>query len=125
MIGDIWASLFGKITDVIGKAVPDAAKAQELTLSIMSVVSAESATQAALTSQDNISTSKFKSWWRPGLAWVCVIGFAIQYLIMPLAGMVIDHPFKSPLDVDSLNSMLYALLGLGGMRTAERIMGKA
>lgn len=124
MIGDMWAALFGKVADVIGKAVPDASKAQELTNTVVGILATEASTQAALTSQDNASASRFKSWWRPGLAWVCVLGFALQYFVFPLAALF-GHPVASPFDMDKLDGMLYMLLGLGSMRMAERIAGKA
>lgn len=124
MIGDVWAALFGKVADVIGKAVPDASKAQELTNSVVDILANEASAQAVLTGQDNVSASPFKAWWRPCLAWICVIGFALQYLVFPLLSLA-GHPIVSPLDTATLNSMLYALLGLGGMRMAERIAGKA
>lgn len=73
------------------------------------------------------SGTKFSGAWRPTSAWVCVAGLALQYVIGPLlewggnlAGLNIQFP---ALDGASLTAMVGTLLGLGGMRAAERIKG--
>ena len=64
----------------------------------------------------------FQSGWRPATGWICVAGFAVNFLISPLAaplGITIPQA-----DTTVMLPVLLGMLGLGGMRTAERMKGK-
>ena len=64
----------------------------------------------------------FQSGWRPATGWICVIGMAINFLVSPLsAGFGITIPQA---DTGTMMPVLMGLLGLGGLRTYERKMGK-
>ena len=64
----------------------------------------------------------FQSSWRPATAWVCVLGFLVNFLVSPLcAGFGIDIPQA---DTATMLPVLMGMLGLGGMRTLERLKGK-
>lgn len=71
--------------------------------------------------------NKFKSGWRPAIGWVCVAGLALHFLAFPSLSMalqVVGAPaLVSPLDAASLMSLVVTLLGLGGLRTGEKIKG--
>ena len=71
----------------------------------------------------------FVSGWRPFVGWVCGSGFAIQFVVGPLAewgSAVYGHPVKFPqMDMGTMMPLLLGMLGLGGMRTAEKINGVA
>ena len=63
----------------------------------------------------------FQSSWRPATGWVCVLALAVNYLVSPMAaGFGIDIPQA---DGGTLMPILGGLLGLGSMRSAERIKG--
>ena len=63
----------------------------------------------------------FQSSWRPATAWVCVAGFAINFLISPLlAPFGIDVPQA---DTSTMLPVLMGMLGLGGMRSYEKTKG--
>ncbi len=67
--------------------------------------------------------------WRGGLGWVCVAGYAWNFVLQPLinAGAAIaGHPVSLPgLDIGPLATLTLAMLGLGGLHVAERIKGAA
>lgn len=70
----------------------------------------------------------FRGGWRPAVGWVCVIGLLYTYLGQPLlawASGIWDVPAPPSLDLGDLLILLGGMLGLGGMRTMERLKGKA
>ena len=63
----------------------------------------------------------FQSSWRPATAWICVCGFAVNFLISPLAA---PFGFAIPqADTSTMLPVLMGMLGLGGLRTYERVQG--
>ena len=72
----------------------------------------------------------FVAGWRPFIGWVC--GLALFYnfiardlMVWALALTTADTPPPPLLHLDVLKTILYALLGLGGMRTFEKLQGRA
>lgn len=125
------------ITDLVSTAVnkvwPDAnidaqAKADEiktkLTLELQSVLG-----QLDINKAEAAHPSVFVSGWRPAVGWVCVSGFGYEFLLRPLAnGVAIGlgvPPVFPGIEVEALSSLLTGLLGLGGLRTLEKIKGVA
>lgn len=66
--------------------------------------------------------------WRPTAAWVCVVGLGLDVLVLPFvqyaAAWVGRMAPPSP-DPTTLIGLLTALLGLGGLRTYDKVMGVA
>ena len=63
----------------------------------------------------------FQSSWRPATAWVCVLGFTVNFLVSPIA-----HAFGIEVpqaDTSVMLPVLMGMLGLGGLRTMERVKG--
>jgi len=76
------------------------------------------------------SASVFVSGWRPGVGWVCVAGFGYVVLLQPILPWLVQvfgHPVPPlpGIDTSVLLTLLLGMLGLGGMRTAEKINGVA
>lgn len=69
------------------------------------------------------------SGWRPYVGWICGTGFGIQFVIGPLAewgSTLAGHPVKfPPMDLGTMMPLLLGMLGLGGLRTTEKINGVA
>lgn len=77
------------------------------------------------------SPGAFKGGWRPFAAWACVISgvvYPIVRALLPWALQVFGVqgvPALPPLDTTEAMTMLFGLLGLGGMRMTERLKNKA
>lgn len=74
--------------------------------------------------------SLFKSGWRPAVGWLCVAGFGYMAIVRPILPWVltvagVEVPPLPQIDTAEIGALLFGMLGLGGMRTAERIKGKA
>lgn len=74
------------------------------------------------------SSSIFVAGWRPAVGWVCVIGLLYTFLLRPIlawgsSAWGIEVP--PMLDMGDLFTLLAGMLGLGGMRTFEKLKGAA
>jgi hypothetical protein len=87
---------------------------------------------AKLQIQTNIEEAKSTNWfvagWRPAIGWVCGAGLAYAALVEPFArfaakvwfGYVGEFPV---INTDLTLQILMGMLGLGAMRSAEKIKG--
>lgn len=116
-------TILPSLIELIRKFIPDRAAQDAAVAEISQTVNAAAAQVGAAMLEDAKSTNWFQAGWRPALGWVCVAGLSLHYLLFPLAGLL--APVSSPLDVGALLSLVMALLGLGGLRTVERIKGRA
>jgi Holin of 3TMs, for gene-transfer release len=60
---------------------------------------------------------------RDGAGWVCVIGFGVTILkpLIEWASVLAGHPISLPsVDTSTITTMLFALLGIGGMHVYEK-----
>lgn len=73
---------------------------------------------------DNI----FKSGWRPAVGWVCAAAFGMQTILFPVASCIAEIFGKTihlpTLPTELLYTTLFGMLGIGGMRTFEKMKGK-
>lgn len=73
------------------------------------------------------SESLFKSGWRPAVGWACVSGLVYQLLFSPLfawlGGNALGWSAPPSLEMDTLLTLLFGMLGLAGYRTVERVKG--
>jgi len=120
----------GKVFD---RVFPDPAQAANAKLELMKLQQSGELTQIAgqmdINKIEAASSSLFVSGWRPAIGWVCGIGFAVQFIIGPLAewgAALAGHPVKFPtMDTGTMMPLLLGMLGLAGARTAEKIQGVA
>lgn len=75
--------------------------------------------QLEINKEEAKSASLFVSGWRPGVGWTCGIALFYEFLIRPVA-TGFGKPMPS-IDVEALNTLLFALLGVAGLRTVEKV----
>jgi hypothetical protein len=75
------------------------------------------------------NSNLFVSGWRPAVGWVCVGGLAYEFLVLPLlpglVGMFTSTPSLVAIPMGDLMTLLFGMLGIGGMRTYEKLKGIA
>lgn len=75
------------------------------------------------------SSSVFVSGWRPAVGWTGALGYAYEFLIRPIGnGIMVSlsvPPAFPGIEVEALTSLLFGLLGLGTLRTVEKIKNVA
>jgi len=69
--------------------------------------------------------SLFVAGWRPCVGWICAFALAYHFILQPfaifaisIAGMSYNLP---EFDINSLMTVLMGMLGLGGLRTYEKV----
>ena len=65
----------------------------------------------------------FVAGWRPGIGWVCAAGLAFAFLINPVIQWATGEPGPN-LPMDHIFELVLGMLGLGGLRTYEKLSGK-
>ena len=94
--------LIKPVTKLLDKWIPDADTKQKIAHEIATM-----------------SERWFQAGWRPATGWVCVAGFAVNFLISPLAaafGIIIPQA-----DTSVMLPVLMGMLGLGTMRSYEKV----
>jgi len=85
--------------------------------------------QAPQTAQQEInkleaqSRSTFVSGWRPAIGWVCAVALLFNFVLNPLIQWIVGST-GPVIDQDMIMKLVWALLGLGGFRTVEKIKGR-
>ena len=119
----ILAALIEPITGLISKFIPDKDKAAALAHDLATM--ADNHHHDAMMAQLEVnkaeaqSGSLFIGGWRPAVGWVCVLGMAINFIVVPFV------PALEPLDTTTMMPVLMGMLGLGGMRSFEKANGVA
>ena len=127
------SALFEVGGKVLDRVLPDPAQQAAAKLELLKLQ--QNGELAQITGQMDInkieaaSSSVFVSGWRPAIGWVCGAGVAVQFGVGPLTewgSALAGHPVKFPqMDTGTMMPLLLGMLGLGGMRTAEKIQGVA
>jgi len=70
-------------------------------------------------------TNVFVSGWRPFVGWTCGIALCYHFVLQPFLMFVffaIGKPMELPVfDMTTLTTVLMGMLGLGGLRTYEKV----
>lgn len=109
---------------VIGRLFPDKTEQERQQLAAaLTIVQGQLDTNKA----EAASNNPFTSGWRPGIGWVCALALFFQYVGRPLlqwGGIVTGHTFPPlPGIDDNLWQLMLGMLGLGGLRTYEKVQG--
>ena len=114
------------IETTINKIWPDksAAEAAQLAAAV-SIVQG----QLEVNKAEAASPSAFTSGWRPAIGWVCGAACAWNWIGLPVAKIVAaqyGHAIElSAADVSEMMPVLLGMLGLGSLRTFEKVKGVA
>jgi hypothetical protein len=132
--------ILGPVASLIEKYVPSAADKQAAAMDLLKLQQSTefqeldtalklAQAQTGVNQVEAASADKFTSRWRPFIGWICGSGLAVQFLVGPLftwVAALAGHPIAFPqLDMATLLTLLAGMLGLGGLRTMEKLQGKA
>ena len=75
------------------------------------------------------SSSVFVAGWRPAIGWICGAAFAWNWVGLPMANFAaawLAHPLAlAPADMSEMLPVLLGMLGLGSLRSFEKVRGVA
>lgn len=123
--------VLGPILDrTLGALIPDPAERQKMIAGLFGQLATADLSQMEVNKVEAASPSVFVSGWRPAVGWVCVVALAWHFVVMPLLCWIFvlfNVPWAPPavgLD-DRLWELLFGLLGMGALRSLEKLKGVA
>lgn len=127
----ILGSLIGPVTGLLDKFIEDKDKKNAIAfeLSTMAEKHAQELAKAqlAVNKQEAAHKSLFVAGWRPAVGWVCVLGMASNFMVIPMANFALALAGSSIivpiLELSEMMPVLMGMLGLGAMRTVEKSKG--
>jgi len=123
-------AISGLVSTIVSRIWPD--KTQSDREAFMFELTKELNQTQLLTKQDDINVQEaanpnlFVSGWRPMIGWICGAAFLWQYVVEPMVTYgcaITGHPVPTLPVINSgdMMTVLLGLLGLGGMRSWEKI----
>jgi hypothetical protein len=124
-------AIIGAVGSVLDKVIPDTnARAQakeELAKAVLQDDFQLALSQIQVNQEEAKSENIFKSGWRPSIGWACSLTFILNFVLFPIINYFLvmfgHQAVLIPFDTNTLMTVLGGLLGIGGLRTIEKIKG--
>lgn len=134
------AAALPAVLSIIEKVLPDPQAAADAKLRALEL--AQRGELAALDAETRIALAQsatntaeaqagaYRGGWRPAVGWTCAAALAYQYLARPLLPWIAslagaNVPPLPTLETEEIYALLFLMLGLGSLRSVERIKGRA
>ena len=121
-MSSLLTSLVGPVSNLLDKFVED--KDQKNALAHEIATMSEKHSQQALLAQLEINKAEaatgslFIGGWRPAIGWICALGLLYNTIIVNIVGIWVEVP---EVDTTLLVPVMMGLLGLGAMRSYEKV----
>jgi len=119
---NVVAGIIDKVADKIDDFTLDKAEKAQLIQEINKA-------QIEVNKVEANSNSLFVSGWRPFVGWTCGVALCYHFVLQPFLTFVLysfGHPIILPtFDMGTLTTILMGMLGLGGMRSFEKVKKSA
>lgn len=130
------AALLPLLGTVFDRILPDPKAAADAKLEVMRL--AQSGELAQLNAETQLAAGQIEvnkveaangASWRNAVGWTCCAAFACKFIAGPFVFVMsqwFGHPIVLPsFDFTEMSTILMGMLGLGSLKTVERIKGKA
>lgn len=122
--------VLGPLLDTILKrTIPDPEARQKAIAELYMGLQSSDLAQMEVNKAEAGSGSLFVAGWRPFIGWVCGLALFYQFLLSPLAlwiGFMVGHPIPKPPTLDEhLWELMFGMLGMGALRSFEKLKGVA
>ena len=123
------ANLIGPATQLLDKFIEDkdqkAALAHEISTMAERHAQELAKGQIEVNKMEAASSSMFGAGWRPAVGWICALGFASNFILIPMANFALalaSIDVQIPMiDTTQMMPVLMGMLGLGTLRTVEKV----
>ena len=119
--------LIGPITGIVNKFVVDKDLKMKLQHELETALHSANLAQLEVNKAEAAHKNAFVAGWRPFVGWVCGVALAYHFILAPLlqfgfalAGLDQELP---EFEFSQLSTVLMGMLGLGGLRTFEKMKG--
>jgi len=125
-------ALIGPVSSILDKFIEDKDQKAKLAHEIATMAERHAQEQALAQIEVNkteaSSRNPFVAGWRPFIGWTCGIALAWHFVLAPFLMFVaawvgFDVPKLPIFDMDNLMTVLLGMLGLGGLRSFEKVKG--
>ena len=121
--------LIGPVSAILDKVVADKDLKEQLSHDIATMAERHShdviKAQIEVNKEEAKHKSLFVSGWRPAVGWTCTLALMSNFILIPMTNFILvlaDSDITIPLiDVSTMMPVLMGMLGLGTMRTVEKI----
>lgn len=134
----MWNLIIPALAGLLEKVIPDPQAAAEAKIKMIEL--AQKGELAAMDAdvklalgqmeinKEEAKTDLFRGGWRPAVGWSCVAGLVYQFLAQPILPWIVAMfggyvPPLPAIDNETLMVLLTGMLGLGGLRTFEKVKG--
>ena len=121
---NILGSLIAPVTGLLDKFIEDKDQKNSLAHEIATLAQKQAHESALAQLEVNkveaAHKSLFVSGWRPAVGWSCCFALVYSTILAPILSIWFTVP---PVDSSLLTTVLMGMLGLGAMRSAEKVKG--
>ena len=120
----ILGSLIAPVTGLLDKFIEDkdqkSALAHEIATLAQKQAHESALAQLEVNKVEAAHKSLFVAGWRPAIGWTCGLGLLYNVIVHPILSVWIELP---PVDTEALTPVMMGMLGLGAMRSYEKVQG--
>jgi hypothetical protein len=125
--------LLGALGPVLDRLIPDPNARNAFSLQLISALQSADLSQLKVNEAEASNPNLFVSGWRPFIGWICGGALFYQYIFLPIGMYAVS--FFSPSGVtallnapkldDNLWQLMIGMLGMGALRSFEKVKGVA
>ena len=119
--------LIGPITGIVDKFVVDKDLKMQLQHELETAIHSANLAQLEVNKAEAGHKSIFVAGWRPSVGWVCSLAMLYHFILAPMIqfGFALGGIEQAlpEFDFSQLSTVLMGMLGLGGLRTFEKMKG--
>ena len=112
------SALIGPVSAILDKVIPDKNLREKLAHEIATMADSQMSAQIEVNKVEASHKSLFVAGWRPAIGWICGLALLYSTILSPILGIWLAVP---EVDTSLLTTVLMGMLGLGTLRTVEKI----
>ena len=124
-------ALIGPISSLLDKFIADKDQKAKLAHEVATMAQRHAQelakAQLEVNKAEAAHNSMFVAGWRPAVGWCCVLGMAGNFLVIPMTNFVLAlmaiEVVIPLIDLETMMPVLMGMLGLGAMRSYEKVKG--